>query len=157
MTNKVLSAVLIITILIFSCGGDDQLQLPTPTVQVYVTTATDVPIFREFVGETLGETSVDIAARVQGFLETRDFEEGSFVKKGQLLYTIESQPFEEKVAQASSQVAASQVNLTNAQNDLSRIITRVNCPRGAIKRTSSRANISLCPRSTPSRAMSSAP
>ena len=121
MTNKVLSVVFIITILIFSCGGDDQLQLPTPTVQVYVTTATDVPIFREFVGETLGETSVDIAARVQGFLETRDFEEGSFVKKGQLLYTIESQPFEEKVAQASSQVAASQVNLTNAQNDLSRI------------------------------------
>ena len=43
------------------------------------------------------------------------------MKKGQLLYTIESQPFEEKVAQASSQVAASQVNLTNAQNDLSRI------------------------------------
>ena len=121
MTNKVLSAVLIITILIFSCGGDDQLQLPTPTVQVYVTTATDVPIFREFVGETLGETRVDIAARVQGFLETRDFEEGSFVKKGQLLYTIESQPFEEKVAQASSQVAASQVNLANAQSDLSRI------------------------------------
>lgn len=121
MTNKVLSAILIFTIFIFSCGGDDQLQLPTPTVQVYVTTATDVPIFREFVGETLGETSVDIAARVQGFLETRDFKEGSFVKKGQLLYTIESQPFEEKVAQASSQVAASQVNLTNAQNDLSRI------------------------------------
>ncbi|MCZ6684914.1 MAG: efflux RND transporter periplasmic adaptor subunit [Candidatus Dadabacteria bacterium] len=121
MTNKVLSTILIFTIFIFSCGGDDQLQLPTPTVQVYVTTAIDVPIFREFVGETLGETSVDIAARVQGFLETRDFEEGSFVKKGQLLYTIESQPFEEKVAQASSQVAASQVNLTNAQNDLSRI------------------------------------
>ena len=121
MTNKVLSAILIFTIFIFSCGGDDQLQLPTPTVQVYVTTAIDVPIFREFVGETLGETSVDIAARVQGFLETRDFKEGSFVKKGQLLYTIESQPFEEKVAQASSQVAASQVNLTNAQNDLSRI------------------------------------
>lgn len=121
MTNKLLSAILIFTIFIFSCGGDDQLQLPTPTVQVYVTTAIDVPIFREFVGETLGETSVDIAARVQGFLETRDFKEGSFVKKGQLLYTIESQPFEEKVAQASSQVAASQVNLTNAQNDLSRI------------------------------------
>jgi len=121
MTYKVLSAIFVITTLLFSCGGDEQLQLPPPKVQVYVTTATDVPIFREFVGETLGETSVDIAARVQGFLETRDFEEGSFVKKGQLLYTIESQPFEEKVAQASSQVAASQVNLTNAQNDLSRI------------------------------------
>jgi membrane fusion protein (multidrug efflux system) len=46
---------------------------------------------------------------------------GSFVKEGQLLYTIESQPFEEKVAQAQSQLAASQVNLANAESDLSRI------------------------------------
>jgi membrane fusion protein (multidrug efflux system) len=121
MTNKLLSAVLVLTIFVFSCGGDDQLQLPPPTVQVYVTKATDVPIFREFVGETLGKTSVDIAARIQGFLETRDFEEGSFVKEGQLLYTIESQPFQEKVAQAQSQLAASQVNLANAESDLSRI------------------------------------
>jgi len=121
MTNKVLSAILIFTIFIFSCGGDDQLQLPTPTVQVYVTTATDVPIFREFVGETLGDSNVDIAARVQGFLEKRHFEEGSFVKEGQLLYTIESQAFEEKVAEAKSQLAASQINLANAESDLSRI------------------------------------
>ena len=121
MTNKVLSTILIFTIFIFSCGGDDQLQLPPPTVQVYVTTATDVPIFREFVGETLGDSNVEIAARVQGFLEKRHFEEGSFVKEGQLLYTIESQAFEEKVAEAKSQLAASQINLANAQSDLSRI------------------------------------
>lgn len=121
MVNKFLSALLVLTIFVFSCGGDDQSQLPTPKVQVYVTTATDVPIFREFVGETLGNTNVDIAARVAGFLETRDFVEGSFVKKGDLLYTIESQPFEEKVATAQSELAASQVNLANAESDLSRI------------------------------------
>jgi len=121
MTNKLLSTILVFTIFIFSCGGDEQLQLPTPTVQVYVTTATDVPIFREFVGETLGDSNVEIAARVQGFLEKRHFEEGSFVKEGQLLYTIESQAFEEKVAEAKSQLAASQINLANAQSDLSRI------------------------------------
>lgn len=104
------------------CGGDQNpSSLPAPKVQVYVTEATDVPIFREFVGETLGDSNVDIAARVQGFLEARHFEEGSFVKKGQLLYTIESQPFEEKVAQAKSQLATAQVNLANAQSDLSRI------------------------------------
>jgi len=105
-----------------SCGGDQNpANLPTPKIQVYVTKATDVPIFREFVGETLGDSNVDIAARVQGFLEARHFEEGSFVKKGQLLYTIESQPFEEKVAQSQSQLASSQINLANAQSDLSRI------------------------------------
>ncbi len=121
MVNKLLSALLVLTMFVFSCGGDQQQQLPTPTVQVYVTTATDVPIFREFVGETLGNTNVDIAARVAGFLETRDFVEGSFVKKGDLLYTIESQPFEEKVATAQSELAATKVNLVNAESDLSRI------------------------------------
>lgn len=121
MVYKLLNSIIVITFFLLSCGGNEQAQLPTPKVQVYVTTETEVPIFREFVGETLGKTNVDIAARVQGFLETRDFEEGSFVKKGQLLYTIESQPFEEKVAQAQSQLAASQVNLANAESDLSRI------------------------------------
>ena len=104
------------------CGGDQgPASLPTPKVQVYVTKSTDVPIFREFVGETLGDSNVDIAARVQGFLEARHFEEGSFVKKGQLLYTIESQPYEEKVAQSQSQLAAAQINLANAKSDLNRI------------------------------------
>lgn len=123
MAKKLLSTILVLllSIFIFSCGGDDQAHLPTPKVQVYVTTATDVPIFREFVGETLGNTNVNIAARVAGFLETRDFEEGSFVKKGELLYTIESQPFEEKVATAQSELSASKVNLVNAESDLSRI------------------------------------
>ncbi len=102
-------------------GGDDPSNLPPPKIQVYVTEATDVPIFREFVGETLGDSNVDIAARVQGFLEKRHFEEGSFVKEGQLLYTIESQPFEEKVAEAQSVLATAQVNLANAESDLSRI------------------------------------
>lgn len=121
MQYKFLSTFFIITLILFACGGDEQAQLPTPKVQVYVTTETNVPIFREFVGETLGNTNVDIAARVQGFLETRDFEEGSFVKKGQLLYTIESQPFEEKVAQSNSELAATRVNYANAESDLSRI------------------------------------
>lgn len=121
MDYKFLSTIFVIALLIFGCGGDEQAQLPTPKVQVYVTTETEVPIFREFVGETLGNTNVDIAARVAGFLETRDFEEGSFVKKGQLLYTIESQPFEEKVATAQSELAAAKVNLANAESDLSRV------------------------------------
>ena len=121
MNYKPISTLLVIMLLLFACGGDEPPQLPTPKVQVYVTTETNVPIFREFVGETLGNTNVDIAARVQGFLETRDFEEGSFVKKGKLLYTIESQPFEEKVAKAQSLLAARQVDLANAESDLSRV------------------------------------
>jgi membrane fusion protein (multidrug efflux system) len=111
-----------IVLLMLSCGGEDgPANLPPPAIQVYVTTETDVPIYKEFVGETLGDTNVEITARIKGFLEGMHFVEGSRVKKGQLLYTIESQPFEEKVAQAQSVLAASQIDMVNAQSDLSRI------------------------------------
>ena len=112
----------IFVLLFISCRGEDgPANLPPPAVQVYVTTTTDVPIYREFVGETLGDTNVEITARVKGFLEGMHFVEGSRVKKGQLLYTIESQPFEEMVAQAQSMLAATQIDMVNAESDLSRI------------------------------------
>jgi len=123
MMTKTLASIIgsVLIFGIYSCGGDGPGDMKPPTVQVYVTKATDVPIFREFVGETFGDINIDITARVQGFLEGRFFEEGSHVKKGELLYTIESQPFEEKVAQAQSQLASQRVNLANAESDLSRI------------------------------------
>jgi len=123
MTTKTLASIIgsILIFGIYSCGGDGPGDMKPPTVQVYVTKVTDVPIFREFVGETYGDINIDITARVQGFLEGRFFEEGSHVKKGELLYTIESQPFEEKVAESQSQLAAQRVNHANAKSDLDRI------------------------------------
>ena len=121
MTYKVLSAIFVITTLLFSCGGEDQVQIPPPVVQVYVTTTTNVPIYKEFIGETQGFKDIDIRARVEGYLEGIHFEEGSEVKKDQLLYTIESQPFQENVAEKQSQLAAANIGLVNAESDLSRI------------------------------------
>ena len=121
MHYKFLSTIFVISLFLFSCGGDEAVQLAPPVVQVYTTITTDVPIFKEFIGETQGFKDIDIRARVEGYLEGIDFEEGSQVKKGQLLYTIESQPFEENVAEKQSQLAAANVELANAQSDLSRI------------------------------------
>jgi len=121
MIKKIHVLIFMITALIISCGGEDQTQLPPPDVQVYVTTTTDVPIYKEFIGETQGFKDIDIRARVEGYLEGIFFEEGAQVKKDQLLYTIESQPFEENVAEKQSQLAAAKVELANAESDLSRI------------------------------------
>jgi len=121
MAYKVLSAIFVITTLLFSCGGEDQVQIPPPVVQVYVTTTTNVPIYKEFIGETQGFKDIDIRARVEGYLEGIHFEEGSEVKKDQLLYTIESQPFQENVAEKQSQLAAANIERVNAESDLSRI------------------------------------
>ncbi|GJM15942.1 MAG: acriflavin resistance protein [Thermodesulfobacteriota bacterium] len=121
MHYKFLSTIFVISVFLFSCGGDEAVQLPPPVVQVYTTTTTDVPIFKEFIGETQGFKDIDIRARVEGYLEGINFEEGSIVKKDQLLYTIESQPFEENVAEKQSMLAAAKVELANAESDLGRI------------------------------------
>jgi membrane fusion protein (multidrug efflux system) len=81
----------------------------------------DVPLSIDMVGTTLGIHDVPIRARVEGFLETLDFQEGRFVSKGDLLYTIDDQPFQARLVEAQSMLAASQTNLAKAQADLSRI------------------------------------
>jgi membrane fusion protein (multidrug efflux system) len=73
------------------------------------------------VGTTMGMQDVPIRARVEGFLETLTFQEGRFVKKGDLLYTIDAQPFQARLVEAQSMLAASQTGLAKAQADLSRI------------------------------------
>lgn len=94
---------------------------PPPEVSVVETKAQDVPLYLEFVGQTSGLKDIAIRARVEGFLEGMHFEEGSEIKKGDLLYTLESQPFEEKVAARESAVAEVKTMLAKAQGDLGRI------------------------------------
>ena len=64
---------------------------PPPEVQVAEVVQKDVPIYLELVGATLGSEDVEIRARVEGYLDSVNFTEGSFVKKGQLLYKIDPQ------------------------------------------------------------------
>jgi membrane fusion protein (multidrug efflux system) len=72
------------------------------------------------VGQTQGYQDVEIRARVEGFLETMDFREGSFVNKGALLYTIDRKPLEAAVAQAKADQSTAQARLEKATNDVNR-------------------------------------
>jgi len=94
---------------------------PPPEISVIETKAEDVPLFLEFVGQTSGLKDITIRARVEGFLEGIHFKEGSWIKKGDLLYTMESQPFEEKVANRMSNVAEVKTMLAKNKGDLDRI------------------------------------
>lgn len=97
-------------------SGDAPLQ-----VQVVQVERNDVPLFLDMVGSTLGTQDVPIRARVEGFLESMNFQEGGFVSEGTLLYTIDPQPLQAELVGAQSQLAARQTDLAKAQNDLSRI------------------------------------
>lgn len=96
-------------------------EAPPPRVTVIVTEAQEVPIHQEFVGQVFGLKDIDIGARVEGFLEGIHFQEGSEVETGALLYTLESQSYEEKVAAQMSRVAEAKTMLAKAKGDLDRI------------------------------------
>src|SRR5437870_2416810 len=74
----------------------------------------DVPVYSEWIGTTEGIVNADIKAEVTGYLLKQDYKEGSFVKKGQLLFELDSRPFQAAVDQANGQVAQFQGQLEQA-------------------------------------------
>ena len=94
---------------------------PVPEVAVVEIEARDVPVPIEFVGQVLGAKDIAIRARVEGILEEIHFQEGSEVSQGDLLYVIESQPYEAEVAAMLSRVAEAKTMQVKSQNDLNRI------------------------------------
>ena len=93
---------------------------PPPEVMVTPVIQRDVPEYLELVGQTVGYQDVEVRARVEGFLETMNFQEGSFVRKGALLYTIDRKPLEATVAAARAEQATAQARLEKAKNDVNR-------------------------------------
>ena len=108
---------------VLSTGCKEQIASapPPPNVQVVEVIQQNVPVTEEFVGETFGLFDISIQARVDGFLEGIHFEEGRRVRKGQLLYTMDPQPFEAKLAGAMGQLAEANTMLVKAESDLTRI------------------------------------
>ncbi len=112
---------LLIVFITTSCKEKKQEKMPPPEITVVDVIQKDVPIYESFVGQVYGQRDIPIRARVSGFLEGIHFREGSMVKKGELLYTIDPQPFQAKVAVAKSQLAEAQTSMVKAKNDLDRI------------------------------------
>jgi membrane fusion protein (multidrug efflux system) len=120
--NYLLSVVaLSLMITMFSCGNEEQKQQAPQEIPVVKVLQHDVPVFSEYVGYLYGKKDIPIRARVEGFLESIDFKEGTRVKKGQLLYTIDPQSLAAASNAQKSQVTAAQTDLSKAKADLERI------------------------------------
>jgi membrane fusion protein (multidrug efflux system) len=119
---KKIYSLLLLSALFVSCAkGDKQEAMPPQPFQVYEIETKSVPIYEEFVGQIYGEKDIPIRARVEGFLEGIHFKEGERVKKGQLLYTIDPESFEQEVAAKTSLLAQEMTILVQTENDLARI------------------------------------
>jgi len=87
---------------------------PPPAVLVQPAELRSMTKQFEFVGRAEALEKVDLRARVQGFLGPRLFKDGDEVKKDQVVFTIEKEPFEAAVDQRKAQLASAQATLSNA-------------------------------------------
>jgi RND family efflux transporter MFP subunit len=87
----------------------------TPTVEVVQVEQKDVPIYGEWIGTLDGFTNADVRAQVTGYLLRQGYQEGAFVKQGQLLFEIDPRPFQAALDQAEGQLAQARANLANAK------------------------------------------
>jgi len=115
-----LAVYMVILFTLIACGKNKQAKMPIPEIPVVEVFQKDVPLYQEFVGEIHGEKDIPIRARVEGFLEGIHFDEGFKVNRGQLLYTIDPEPFEARVNTQRSKVAEAETMLAKAESDLNR-------------------------------------
>jgi len=113
----------IITMSIFPYCKDNKegqavIPLEVPVVQVM---QQNVSLESEYTGQTYGESDVEIRTRVEGWVLSMNFKEGSMVRKGQLLYTIDPLPYKNKVDGAEAALSEANSTLIKTKNDLDRI------------------------------------
>ena len=110
---------------VFSLSGCEKKTVQTeapapPEVLVTQVTKGDVPVVREWVGTLNGSENAEIRARVAGYLQTKNYQEGGYVKQGDLLFQIDPRPFEAALDEAKSQLSQEQAIQLATQADFER-------------------------------------
>src|SRR5438552_17238523 len=91
-----------------------------PQVEVTLPLTQEVTDFEEFTGRLSATESVDVRARVTGYLEKADFKEGFEVNEGDLLLVIDERPYQAEVDRAKANVIQAEARLKQANADLKR-------------------------------------
>ena len=118
--RPMLVGVAIAAALVTACEKPAAVAPQPPEVYVAPVVQQDVPEYLDLVGQTAGFQDVEIRARVEGFLQSVNFREGSFVRKGDLLYQIDPKPLEAALAEANAGLATDRARLAKADNDVAR-------------------------------------
>lgn len=109
------------TLLFLSCSKKEAAKPEPPKIPVVTVKAETTPLYEEFIGQIYGSDDIDIRARVEGFVKEIHFKEGFRVKKGDKLYTLESDAQNASVLERQSKLAEAKTTLARAKSDLERI------------------------------------
>lgn len=120
------ASVIALTLLLQACG-DSGAQSPPggqapppPEVSVVRLTAEKVTVYEEYIGQTDAADTVELRARIGGLLERQAVPDGAFVRKGDLVFALDREPFATAVAQSRAQLVQAEAQLANSQLNLDR-------------------------------------
>lgn len=133
-----------------ACGqGNQYAAPPPPKVTVALPVEQQVTGYFDATGNTAAINSVDLVARVAGFVQAIGYKDGDFVKKGTSLFTIEPEPYKLKVDAAKASVTSAQASLVQAQQEYQRqadliqkqVSTQANYDKALAQRDSAQADV----------------
>jgi RND family efflux transporter MFP subunit len=116
--SVVLVALILLLVVTHSDAKSSVPAMSLPVAEVATVEQKDVPVYGEWIGTLSGQVNADVKAQVTGYLLTRIYKEGSFVRKGQLLFQIDPRPFHAALDQAKGQLAQAQAQLIQDQAQL---------------------------------------
>jgi RND family efflux transporter MFP subunit len=124
VSRAALAAVIGLSVALSGCKkANTYVAPPPPQVSVATPLVHDVTRYLDTTGTVDAMNSVDLVARIQGFLYSQNYVDGAMVAKGTTLFTIEPPPYFAQLKQAQAQQAAAQANLVQAQQAYQRQAT----------------------------------
>ena len=123
-TVKIVAASALMAAALYGCSSRSEAQAPpAPSVTVAVPLVQAVQDWDEFTGRFEATQSVEVRARVGGYISGVHFRDGDYVRRGQLLFSLDPRPAQAALASARAQLAQAQAQLTLAQSELERAET----------------------------------
>lgn len=118
---KIVAAAVLITTVLNGCSQRSEAQAPpAPAVTVAVPLVRAVQDWDEFTGRFEATQSVEVRARVGGYISGVHFRDGDYVRRGQLLFTLDPRPAQAALASARAQLSQAQAQINLAQSELTR-------------------------------------
>ena len=136
-TMRRVAAALTTGTVLFASGCRDAPKTSGAPIPVNVTAVVqrDVPIYREWIGSTVGYVTAQIRPKVNGYLISQDYKEGLPVKTGDLLFKIDPRQYQNAADQAKGKLEQSQAQLAQAQSQLAENLSEVEQAKAQVKAT----------------------
>ena len=120
-TAKIVVASVLMTGALYGCSSKSEAQAPpAPAVTVAQPLVRAIQDWDEFTGRFEATQTVDVRARVGGYVQAVHFRDGDFVRRGQLLFSLDPRPAQAALASARAQLAQAQAQITLARAELIR-------------------------------------